>query len=693
MVAPVEDRVAALEAEVRELRARLDRFTSPPVATRPPSLVPSPVARTTVPVPPPAPQARPAQADARSPAPRAFDLEELLGGRLLGLVGGAAVLVGLAFLVALALDRGWIGEWMRVSLAFSGSLALLGAGVWLYERRGQSQAALAMVGTAIAGLFVAVTAAGSLYGLVPDAVALAGAFGIGAAAAALAVRWQSRTVAGLGIGAALLAPLYAATFPSREALAYVAIAYAASAAVLLWQKWEWLRVGSFAIVAIELAVWAFADTGISPTTLVAALSLFGLVGLALACGYELRVPSEGLRPSTSVLVVLNALVVGGLGVGWLEWELGERSAGLWMAAVAGAHVAAGSALLRVRPLARPVGFLLLGAGLVAADISFALLASGATLAIGWAASAVALAALGRRYGEEGGIVPLTLAGQLTLAIAHTVLFSPPEETLLHGGAVPYALLLAICGAAFACGRLARPADKRWRVAADTTAMVTLAYLTAVSLDGVALVAAWGAEALALAQVARRAEDEVARAGSFGFLGLAAAHALTVEAQPVGLVEGVPSLAAAGAALAVVIGVAIRLALGAETQERRLFGLGAGATVLYAISLGLVTALQPGTGLEGTETLPVGHQAQTVLSAFWALSGLALLWVGLRRDDRGVRLSGFALLALAVGKVFLFDMAALDSAWRILSFVVLGLLLLASAFAYQRMTRDRGNAMS
>ena len=47
-----------------------------------------------------------------------------------------------------------------------------------------------------------------------------------------------------------------------------------------------------------------------------------------------------------------------------------------------------------------------------------------------------------------------------------------------------------------------------------------------------------------------------------------------------------------------------------------------------------------------------------------------------------------LLALAVAKVFLYDMATLEAGWRVLSLVVLGVLLLVAAFAYQRMTRAR-----
>ena len=49
----------------------------------------------------------------------------------------------------------------------------------------------------------------------------------------------------------------------------------------------------------------------------------------------------------------------------------------------------------------------------------------------------------------------------------------------------------------------------------------------------------------------------------------------------------------------------------------------------------------------------------------------------RRSCRGA-------LGLALGKVFLFDLAALGSVWRMLSLVGLGLVLLLAALAYQRM---------
>jgi uncharacterized membrane protein len=107
-------------------------------------------------------------------------------------------------------------------------------------------------------------------------------------------------------------------------------------------------------------------------------------------------------------------------------------------------------------------------------------------------------------------------------------------------------------------------------------------------------------------------------------------------------------------------------------------------VLYLASALIVTPFQPAGDLQPTLLdLDVRQQGQAVLSVFWSLTGLAALIVGLVRDERSLRLGGLAVLLLAVGKVFLFDLATLDSMYRVASFVGLGMLLLVAAFLWQR----------
>ena len=53
--------------------------------------------------------------------------------------------------------------------------------------------------------------------------------------------------------------------------------------------------------------------------------------------------------------------------------------------------------------------------------------------------------------------------------------------------------------------------------------------------------------------------------------------------------------------------------------------------------------------------------------------------------------GLALLAVATAKVFLFDLAALDVAYRVLSFIGLGGVLLASSFVAAHFRAPRGQS--
>ncbi len=71
------------------------------------------------------------------------------------------------------------------------------------------------------------------------------------------------------------------------------------------------------------------------------------------------------------------------------------------------------------------------------------------------------------------------------------------------------------------------------------------------------------------------------------------------------------------------------------------------------------------------------------SAWLMLLGAALLVAGFWRKSAFLRWQALALLAISIGKVFLFDTRQLSQGYRILSFLGLGMLLLAVSFAYQR----------
>ena len=72
------------------------------------------------------------------------------------------------------------------------------------------------------------------------------------------------------------------------------------------------------------------------------------------------------------------------------------------------------------------------------------------------------------------------------------------------------------------------------------------------------------------------------------------------------------------------------------------------------------------------------------SALWLLLGVILLVVGVRFRSQVLRIASAALIAIAVLKVFLFDMSELEGVLRALSFIGLGAVLIGIGLFYQRL---------
>ena len=666
-----EARIARLEELVEQLTRRLERLEGESA----PAPVPVPVA------PPAPPPPRPAAAPPDPPAPQrpSFDLEELLGGRVLAWAGAVAVFIGVVFFLATALRRGWIDEPTRVALAYLGSTALLGLGLYLYERKGRSQAALAAVAAAIASLHASTTAATTLYGLVEPAVGLGVALLVGATATAIAVRWDSRELAGIGIVGALLSPVLVDAGTSSVALAFMAVALVSAAGVLLWKRWDWLAAAAFLTSAPQLAAWLADSYDDSLTLALAVLAAFWLLYAIAAVGYELRVPTEALRPSSATLLLGDAILTS-LG-GWLMLDQSGHSdaATGWVIGVALVHVALGAATLRGRS-SREISLLLLAVGIGLSAIGAALALDGPALVAAWSVEAVLLAWLARRMQKDRGYV--AAVGFLAAASAHVVLFDARPDRLFESPewSAVVAILLVSTAAAIV-SRLYRGTWAEFTDALDLLALAGLAYVVPIALEGVPVVVAWAALAVVLAVLTERGLVELGGIAPALFVGLAAAHTVLIEAPvPLALRDGVDDLGSALLAVSATTLAALAAARRSLDPLDNLLALVGAAGAVYAPSIAIVDLTSGGE-------LEPGQTPQVLLSAFWSATGLAAVVYGLARDDKRFRLGGLALLGLAAAKVIVYDLKELDEIYRVLSFVALGLLLLAGAFAYQRIRKE------
>ncbi len=383
--------------------------------------------------------------------------------------------------------------------------------------------------------------------------------------------------------------------------------------------------------------------------------MFGLATAVAAAGFEWRSRAPRLRRSAIVLLALNALVLAALGTI-------VAPAAAWLGALAAAHLLGGLAVRRTRRVSRELALAGLALGVVLADVALTQAVGELGLVASWAAGAAGFALLARlaRHRADEIVALAGLAGHLLLAIttAMTGYGSEPESSLL----------LAIGMAAAATWAAARLLPERHAVLAtglDGLAVALLVLWSAIALEGPALSLALAAEAAALSAVA-------ARHLALPVLGLAVAHTLAIVAPPEVLVNGLADAWPDTAALAATVAAAAAAARRATGEHRRLLGAGAALLALY---LGSALALTP---------FDPPEQGQPLMTALWALAGVGVLVAGLVRDEQPLRLAGFALLAAATGKVFLADLAALDTLYRAGSFLALGVLLLAGGYAWHRL---------
>jgi uncharacterized membrane protein len=79
----------------------------------------------------------------------------------------------------------------------------------------------------------------------------------------------------------------------------------------------------------------------------------------------------------------------------------------------------------------------------------------------------------------------------------------------------------------------------------------------------------------------------------------------------------------------------------------------------------------------------GAYADFCFSAWMMVQGAAVLAIGFWKRSSFVRWQGLVLLTFTIMKVFAYDMRSLGTGYRVLSYMVLGVLLMAVSFAYQK----------
>ena len=109
----------------------------------------------------------------------------------------------------------------------------------------------------------------------------------------------------------------------------------------------------------------------------------------------------------------------------------------------------------------------------------------------------------------------------------------------------------------------------------------------------------------------------------------------------------------------------------------------GPPVRLALSIALAVLGLAGLTAEVRAGMGTGSASAFAVSLLWTMYGAGIVGLGMARKFPALRKLGLAVFALAVLKVFLVDIASVGGAWRILSFVTLGVILVAVSWLYHR----------
>ena len=337
-------------------------------------------------------------------------------------------LLGLAFLFALASSRGWVGPGMRCVFGVALSLCLIGVGVAVKRRFANDVSARAAVGTGIAGLYLSLFAATSLYHLVPQELAWPAVVAVGALAVGFALAWSSQMLASLGlVTSAVAPPLLAGELTAREVGA-AAIATIAALVVGQARSWRFVGLATYA-VGFAQALLYLADARPYDVSGAVVAVVFFEVALLGAVGYQrhatrLSGAAAALASSTLPLALLAMHQL----VGAPESESLFSGTGQVVAlALLALAYAAPAVLLWRSPRTRELGELLAVLALTAAGLATATALSGGTLVVAWTLEGVALAVFAARTTKPRYYAPA--AAYWSLALLHVLRFDEPLRRL------------------------------------------------------------------------------------------------------------------------------------------------------------------------------------------------------------------------------------------------------------------------
>lgn len=694
---PASATVRAAESTIPDEREEPGDFEPEPVAAAAEvsETTPEPSRKT-----PPPPPKRPLAPKPAGSAPDGRSFEAALGGKWLAWGGAVMFIIGIAFLLKYAYDNDIIGPQGRLAIGvLSGVVALVTGDV--LRRRDYTALFQTLTGLGVAIFYTCIYFSFEVYELTGPQFSMALAVGVTVGAIALAVGHDALSIAVLAVIGGFLSPVLLSTRENQPYIlfTYITLLDGVALGAAYFRRWRGLDLFTFACTFILYQSWyvnAYDDGQMAPALLYT--TVFYLLFLLIPILNSLaRKAPEGLDGLT--LIVANAFLslYSYYNVLFEDYRSALGFVALGQAALVFALFRLW--VIRIGRAGRTgQSLLIISLALITLAIPLELELYG--IPIVWAAEGVLFVYLGIRFNNSiarvGGIGALVLAagGLLYRLPLHELAFVPVFN-------VPFgSWLLVIAASAGAAFLLLRheydetdPERFSWVLPA------ALSYVLVCVLLSLETAGYWE-----FAETARRTNAQfsslVVLWAVIPSVTLAVLYALRL--RPLYFVSwigyGVSALFFLGAIveyhtdaslfllnatfltkLALILSVWVAAAW-MRREQLAIAGDALELSAHFALVVLMAAELDRWSGVTDVISPQMG---QGLISAAWAAQAFTLIFLGLLRPNRNRRYFGFALFALAAVKTIGFDVR--EPVYKIVSFLATGVLALAAAYFYQRLS--------
>jgi uncharacterized membrane protein len=693
----LDERVKRLEAAVRDLSGLpREGATAEPAA--------SPAAR---PVAAPAPELRAPQPEAHvetSPV----GLEQRIGARWTTWSGVVAIVFAVGFLLRWTFENNLIGPKGRVGLGVFSGLALLFGGLFLHRRRNLPFLSMGLSGGGLAILYLSVYAAHAFYGFLGAGPAFGLMFLVTIAGAGVAVATSRQPTAVLAVLGGLLTPILVSTDhpDERVLLGYLLVLSLLVLGVAAYRSWPGLnRLAWAGTVALTVPILLRHPATTQPVLRLVLLT--GLFGIFLAVPLVRAWVERRPTPALDLVLLLGNPAAYSMAVYWTLEAWHPRAEAPYALALAALYVVAAVRHRRRVPEDAAAESLLVGVAVVLVAIAIPLALDGPWVTLAWAVQGAVLLTLAPKL-RAAGVATCGIGALLLSAVRLAYLdplWYPHRPPVLNLVFFVHMLVVAATAWGGACVGSLRETDRGgvdgegFRSFLWVASVLLLAILLWREPTGLWPWALLAAELLVVAGLARVVPDRAFAIGALAVTvillvrmlpvdqDLAAGRAASLLNAPLlSRIAVCGAIAAAGRWLARPEGARL------DRMAGRLLSGSAGIVLLVVLSLGWIdhqhVALR-GARASGNpaRVRHVRWVLQVGLSVLWTVyAGAALAW-GFARKAAPVRYVALGLLGFVIFKVFVVDLSELQAVYRVLSFLVLGLVLLGVSYLYGKWGRS------